>query len=99
MRVRLDGVDAPELCQPGGEQARQALRALVLRQAVQVRVRAYDRYHRAMVTALRSPEVRQRLEDIEFDVVASSPQEFADWIGQEIPRWGQVIQATGARVD
>ncbi|MFT4193805.1 thermonuclease family protein [Ottowia sp.] len=56
VRVRLDGVDAPERCQPGGEQARQALQALVLRQAVQVRVRAYDRYHRAIAEVVRASD-------------------------------------------
>ena len=56
VRVRLDGVDAPERCQPGGEQARQALQALVLRQAVQVRVRAYDRYHRPIAEVVRASD-------------------------------------------
>lgn len=52
-----------------------------------------------MVRILNTPEVRQRLEDIEFTVVASSPQGFRDWIAEEIPRWGEVIKATGARVN
>lgn len=58
-----------------------------------------ERYNQAVVRVLRMPEVRQRLEDIEFDVVATSSGEFAEWIAQEIPRWGEVIEATGARVD
>ncbi|MFT3777368.1 MAG: thermonuclease family protein [Ottowia sp.] len=56
VRVRLDGVDAPEICQSGGEQARQALQALVLGQAVRVRVRAYDRYHRAIAEVARASD-------------------------------------------
>ncbi len=60
---------------------------------------AIEAYNQAMVETLQKPEVRQRLEEIEFDVVATSSQEFADWIAQEIPRWGEVIKATGARVD
>jgi len=58
-----------------------------------------ERYNQELVQVLKMPEVRQRLEDIEFDVVATSSAEFADWIAQEIPRWGKVIEATGARVD
>lgn len=60
---------------------------------------AIERYNTEMVRILHKPEVRQRLEDIEFEVVATSSQEFSDWIAQEIPRWGEVIEATGARVD
>lgn len=60
---------------------------------------AIEAYNKAMVETLKKPEVRKRLEDIEFTVVASSPQAFHDWIAEEIPRWGQVIQATGARAD
>lgn len=44
--VRLDGIDAPELCQPHGEAARVALVGRVLGQTVQVRVRARDDYGR-----------------------------------------------------
>lgn len=46
--VRLDGIDAPELCQSYGETARAALVAQVLGQRVQVRVRQHDDYGRAL---------------------------------------------------
>lgn len=58
-----------------------------------------DRYHRELVRILNSEEIKARLKDLEFDVVASTPAEFADWIRAEIPRWGKVIKATGAKVD
>lgn len=47
-KLRLQGIDAPEICQTGGDTARQALRALVLAQRVQVRVRARDDYGRGL---------------------------------------------------
>lgn len=47
-KLRLDGLDAPEICQPGGPAAREALVGQVLAQVVQVRVRAYDDYGRAV---------------------------------------------------
>lgn len=53
MRARLDGIDAPELCQRFGPEARQALRALVADQPLQVTVRAYDGYRRAIVRLKR----------------------------------------------
>jgi endonuclease YncB( thermonuclease family) len=36
VKLRLQGIDAPELCQPGGREARDALARLVLHQPVRV---------------------------------------------------------------
>ena len=58
-----------------------------------------ERYHRELVKILQSPEIRQKLEDMEFEVLASNPDQFAAWIATEIPRWGKVIKATGAKAD
>ncbi|WP_291008153.1 thermonuclease family protein [Hydrogenophaga sp.] len=41
-KLRLDGLDAPEICQTGGEAARDALAQRVLRQVVRVSERAID---------------------------------------------------------
>ena len=48
LRVRLLGIDAPELCQPGGEAARDALMAQVLRRSVRVQVVGQDSYGRQL---------------------------------------------------
>jgi tripartite-type tricarboxylate transporter receptor subunit TctC len=58
-----------------------------------------DRYNKEIVRILRTPEVRSKLEDMQFDLVAGSPEQFAQWIRTEIPRWGKVIKETGARAD
>ncbi|MDB5751203.1 MAG: Tripartite tricarboxylate transporter family receptor [Ramlibacter sp.] len=58
-----------------------------------------DRYHREIVKILNSPEITQRLHDMEFDVVATTPEQFGGWIRAEIPRWGAVIKATGAKAE
>ena len=58
-----------------------------------------DRYNREIVRILQLPEIRKRLLDMEFEVVAGSPTQFAQWIQTEIPRWGKVIKATGAKVE
>jgi micrococcal nuclease len=44
--VRLQGIDAPEICQAWGPQARAALQSMALRRTVVVRTRARDRYDR-----------------------------------------------------
>jgi micrococcal nuclease len=47
-KVRLHGVDAPELCQAGGKAARDALRARLLRQSVNLETLARDDYQRTI---------------------------------------------------
>ncbi len=56
--VRIDGIDAPELCQVHGETARAALVGQVLGQAVQVRVRRHDDYGRVLArVSLRGQDI------------------------------------------
>lgn len=56
-----------------------------------------ERYHRELARILRIPEVNKRLTDIQFDVVASTPERFAEYIRWETPRWAAVIKQTGAK--
>ena len=58
-----------------------------------------DRYHREMARILQMPEIRDKLVGMEFEVVAGTPEQFGAWIKTEIPRWGKVIKATGAKPD
>lgn len=48
--VRIQGVDAPEICQAFGPQARDALAARVLHRTVRVATRARDMYQRSVGT-------------------------------------------------
>jgi tripartite-type tricarboxylate transporter receptor subunit TctC len=58
-----------------------------------------DRYNKEIVKILHTPDVNGRLKDMEFEVVATSPEQFGAWIRTEIPRWGKVIKDTGTRAD
>ena len=58
-----------------------------------------DRYHREMMKELQMPDVRARLHDMEFDVIASTPEQFAAWIRSESGKWGAVVKATGAKAE
>jgi len=58
-----------------------------------------DRYHREIVNILNSPDIRKRLIEMEFEIVASNPKQFSDWIRIEIKRWGKVIKDTGAKAE
>lgn len=46
VKVRIEGIDAPETCQPGGREAREALMVLALRKSVQVTDHGQDSYGR-----------------------------------------------------
>ncbi len=50
------------------------------------------RLNEACVKALRSPEVSERMRQIGFDVVASTPEEFGRFMREEIERWSRVVQ-------
>jgi len=50
IKLRLQGIDAPERCQAWGEQSRTALAARVLQRRVAVSTRSHDDYGRALGT-------------------------------------------------
>ena len=58
-----------------------------------------QRYHREITRVLKQPDVQQKLQAMEFDVVATTPDQFSDWIRSEIPKWGAVIKSTGAKAE
>ena len=56
VKLRLLGIDAPEVCQPLGPEARQALQRMALNQRVRVAVRGRDRYGRALASVVRAQD-------------------------------------------
>ena len=50
LKVRIQGIDAPEICQAGGAQARDALKGRVMGQSVTVTSAAHDNYGRTVGT-------------------------------------------------
>jgi tripartite-type tricarboxylate transporter receptor subunit TctC len=56
-----------------------------------------DRLHGETTRALRSPDVRDRLEKGGFDIVGSTPQEFAAYIQAEIEKWARVVRIAGVK--
>lgn len=55
VKVRLQGIDAPERKQPFGERARQALAELTFRKEVELRCAKTDRYKRQVCTVWVAP--------------------------------------------
>lgn len=57
------------------------------------------KYNQEMVRILRMPDVRDRIEAADFEVVASTPEGFGKFIGSEIKTWEKVAKQAGAQLD
>ena len=55
--------------------------------------------NRALVESIQIPEVKLRLTSAGLDPVTGNPEEFAALIRAEVPKWAQVVKASGARAD
>jgi tripartite-type tricarboxylate transporter receptor subunit TctC len=55
--------------------------------------------HGDIVRLLAQPDVKERVAGLGFDIVASTPEEFAAQIKTEIEKWGKVIRAAGIKAD
>jgi len=50
-------------------------------------------------SALALPEVRQRVLELGFDVITSTPAEFKAQVRREIERWGKVVRESGIKAE
>jgi tripartite-type tricarboxylate transporter receptor subunit TctC len=55
------------------------------------------RLNDATVKALRAPDVRERMSQIGFDVVAGTPEEFGRFMKEELDRWTEVVKRGGIK--
>jgi tripartite-type tricarboxylate transporter receptor subunit TctC len=58
-----------------------------------------DKLYSSFSTALKTPDVRDRVLKQGFDIVGSNPQQFAAFVKAEIPKWAKVVKASGATAD
>ncbi|MDQ8732316.1 tripartite tricarboxylate transporter substrate binding protein [Bradyrhizobium sp. LHD-71] len=52
-----------------------------------------------IITALKTPDMLQRLETLGAESVGSSPEEFAAFVKSEIARWGPIVKAAGVTAE
>ncbi len=55
------------------------------------------RLHADIAKAMALPDVKQRLEGVGFEIVASPPDAYAAYIKTELVKWAKVVKASGAR--
>jgi tripartite-type tricarboxylate transporter receptor subunit TctC len=58
-----------------------------------------DKLHGAMVKALTDPELNKNLTEQGFEVVGNTPEQFGQFLNQELARWKTVIETGKITVD
>jgi tripartite-type tricarboxylate transporter receptor subunit TctC len=58
-----------------------------------------ERLHNATVRALKSPEVRERLQGLGAEPVGNTPEQYSAFIQSEIAKWAKVIKAAGIKAE
>jgi tripartite-type tricarboxylate transporter receptor subunit TctC len=48
---------------------------------------------------LNAPDMRARIEDMQFQVVGNTPAQFDTFVQSEVKRWTAVVKATGVKVE
>ena len=51
------------------------------------------------IKVLKFPDVKQRLDGVGFEVLVSTPEEYAAFTRSEIDKWAKVVKASGARAE
>lgn len=57
------------------------------------------RLNKALITAMRQPEIVRKLESVGAEPIGSTPQALAEHLNKELLRWGALIQERGIRLD
>ena len=58
-----------------------------------------SRLHAEIVKGMSSPAGRERLNQLAFDPVLSTPDQYAAHIKSEVAKWAQVAKTAGAKLD
>ena len=58
-----------------------------------------DKLSGEVLRILAQPDIREKISAQGFDVIASTPEQFAAQIRTEVEKWGKVIRSAGIKVD
>jgi tripartite-type tricarboxylate transporter receptor subunit TctC len=57
------------------------------------------RLHAETIKVMGLPDVKERLFNAGFEIVTSTPEQFAAFTRNEIQKWGKIVKAAGLKVD
>jgi tripartite-type tricarboxylate transporter receptor subunit TctC len=57
------------------------------------------RLHDEIVRVLKMPDVKERLENVGFELVGGTPEAFGAYIKTEIQKWAKVVKASGIKAE
>ena len=58
-----------------------------------------DKLNAEVVRIMQTPEAKERMANVGFEIVGSTPAEFAKLIREEIPRWTKIVREGGIRAE
>ena len=58
-----------------------------------------DKLNAEVIRIMKLPESKDRMANVGFEIVASTPAEFARLIREEIPKWTKVVREAGIRAE
>lgn len=58
-----------------------------------------DRLNAEVQKALDTPDVREKLEQLGFQILGGTPDKFKATIAADTVKWGEVVRFSGARID
>jgi tripartite-type tricarboxylate transporter receptor subunit TctC len=58
-----------------------------------------QRLHQAAVKGMNAPDVRERMANQGFDIVANTPEQFGEFMRREVARWKAAVKESGASLD
>jgi tripartite-type tricarboxylate transporter receptor subunit TctC len=53
----------------------------------------------AVLRAIGSPDIQQRLDGLAFEPTAAPLKETAAYVREEVTKWGKIVRETGAKAD
>jgi tripartite-type tricarboxylate transporter receptor subunit TctC len=94
--------DLPTVSEAGAESGLRGFEAITWHGVVVPRATPaplVERINADIVRALGARDLRERLEALGAELAPGTPQDFADYIAREIPKWAKVVKDSGARAD
>jgi len=94
--------ELPTMSEAGAESGLRGFEAITWHGVVVPRATAttlVERLNVDIVRALSARDLRERLEALGAELATGTPQDFADYIAREIPKWAKVVRESGARAE